>query len=168
MNRTTLLTSIVGGILVLSAALHAETGKAPGGAYELKNRSAFRIDADARAPFWAIGWKRPKGTVEEVVAADAPKVRLQPSHFTVTSILGGNPPLAMINGHSFEEGEVLPVVSGTERLRVVVRAIRDGEVVLEYEGQQIVVPIHRPELGVRRAAQKAQAPEFTIRITPQK
>ena len=58
------------------------------------------------------------------------------------------------------------MIYGTERLRVVVRAIRDGSVWLEYAGQQIMVPIHRPELGLKRAQQTPQASEFTIKIAP--
>ena len=170
MNRTKLLAAIAGSALAITATLHAEAAKGPVARYELKNRSNFRIDADSRAPFWPIGWKKPKvagaaGTTE-IIAVEAPRIQLQAGHFSVTSILSGNPPLATINGRSFEEGELLPVMYGTERLRVVVRAIRDGAVWLEHEGHQIMVPINRPEVGPKRAEQKAQAPEFTIKIAP--
>lgn len=169
MNRTKLLAAVAWSALVFSTALYAETTPGAAARYELKNRSNFRIDADSRAPFWPIGWKKPKvsaGGVVEAVAVEAPRVELLPGHFTVTSILSGNPPLAMINGRSFEEGELLPVVFGNERLRVVVRAIREGVVVLEHEGHQIVVPIHRAELAPKQAERKAQAAEFTIKIAP--
>lgn len=172
MNPTKLLVALAGSAFVLSATLHAEAVKGQTARYELKNRSNFRIDSEARAPFWPIGWKKPKAgvaaSIAESVAVDAPRIQLQPGHFSVTSILMGNPPLATINGRAFEEGELLPVVYGTERLRVVVRAIRDGAVWLEHEGHQIMVPIHRQELGPKRAEQKAQATEFTIKIAPPK
>ena len=171
MNPTKLLAGVAGCALVFSAPLHAESAPGTGTSYELKSRSKFRIDTGVRDPFWPIGWKKPKastGGAVETIAVETPKVQLLPGHFTVTSILLGNPPLATINGRSFEEGELLPVVYGTERLRVVVRAIRDGGVWLEYEGQQIAVPIHRAELGPKHAEQKAQAPEFTIKIAPAK
>jgi hypothetical protein len=170
MNPTKLFVALAGSVVALSSTLHAEAAKSPVGHYELKNRSNFRIDSEARAPFWPIGWKKPKvtsgGPITTAVATEAPRIQLQPGNFSVTSILLGNPPLATINGRSFEEGELLPVVYGAERLRVVVRAIRDGGVWLDYEGQQIMVPIHRPELGAKHTEHKAQAAEFTIKIAP--
>ena len=168
MNPTNLFVSLAGSALVLSATLHAEAVQSPSGRYDLKNRSNFRIDTDARAPFWPIGWKKPKttsaGTTTTVTETSG--IKLEAGNFTLTSILLGNPPLATINGHSFEEGELLPVICGKERLRVVVRAIRDGAVWLEHDGQQIMVPLHRPELGPKRSEQKAQAQEFVIKIAP--
>ena len=159
---------LAGALLAFSATAWAEAEKAKG--YELKNRSSFHIEGDARIPFWPIGFQRPKiksdGTLAPVVKAS--KIQLEPEHFSVTSILLGNPALATINGRSFEEGELLPVIYGTERLRVVVRAIRDGGVTLEYEGQHILVPMRRPELGQKHSQQKAEAVEFLIKIGPSK
>ena len=171
MNPNTLLLIILAGNAVTySVPVHAEAAVAGPGRYELKNRSSFRIDADTRAPFWPIGWKKPKAVASVQGAGDVnsetPKIQLQPNQFNVTSIVLGNPALATINGRTFEEGEFLPVVYGTERLRVAVRAIRDGGVWLEHEGQQIMVPIRRQELGHRQAEQKAQPSEFTIKIEP--
>jgi hypothetical protein len=137
--------------------------------YELKNRSTFKVDSDVRIPFWPIGFERPKikadGSIATPVLAP-PKILLEPGHFSVTSILSGNPALATINGHSFEEGELLPVTYGTERLRVVVRAIRDGGVTLDYEGHQIFVPMKRQELNSKRTQEKAESVEFSIKIGP--
>ena len=168
MNATKLFVSLAGSTLLVSAALHAETAPGQSGRYDLKSRSNFRIDADARAPFWPIGWKKPKAASAgaATAVAETSGIKLEAGNFTVSSILLGNPPLATINGRAFEEGELLPVVYGKERLRVVVRAIRDGVVWLEHEGTQIMVPLNRPELGPKRSEQKAQAPEFTIRIAP--
>ena len=165
-SATFILSIAAGAALVLSTAALAGSDKAKG--YELKNRSSFHSDMDARIPFWPIGWKRPlikaDGTTDAPVAA--PKIQLEPGNFSVTSVLLGNPALATINGRSFEEGEVLPVVYGSERLRVVVRAIRDGGVTLDYEGNQLFVPMRRPELGAKQSQQKAERPEFTIKIGP--
>ena len=152
---------------VFSASVRAESEKPKG--YELKNRSSFHTDEDSRIPFWPIGFVRPKikpdGTTTAPVAATS-RIQLEPGSFSVTSILLGNPALATINGRSFEEGELLPVIYGTERLRVVVRAVRDGGVTLEYEGQQIVVPMKRPELGQKQAQEKTGPAEFTIKLGP--
>jgi hypothetical protein len=163
--------SAFAGISVLFSPIVQADSNAPGGSeasYELKNRSSFRVDPDARAPFWPIGWQRPKkgsaGQPVEVKAGPDSGIQLQPGFFNVTSILLGHPPLAMINGRSFEEGEVLPVVAGSQRLRVLVRAIRDGGVWLEYERQQVFVPMRRPELGTKQTETKAAPSEFTIKI----
>lgn len=160
---------IAGALLATSAAGWAESEKTAG--YELKNRSAFHSGDDVRIPFWPIGFQRPKitsagGSASSAVAAS--KIHLEPEQFSVTSILLGNPALATINGRSFEEGEVLPVMYGTERLRVVVRAIRDGGVNLEYEGQHVLVALKRPELGQKHSEKKGEAAEFLIKIGPAK
>ncbi len=154
---------LAGAVLGLSMAAQSEE-KVP--AYELKSRSVFDAQDDARIPFWPIGFQRPKirqdGTAAPVAAPS--KIQLAADDFRVTSILLGNPALATINGHSFEEGEVLPVIFGTERLRVVVRAIRDGGVTLEYADQRVTVPMRRPELGQKHTVQKRDAADFTILI----
>ena len=160
---------IAGALLATSAAGWAESEKTAG--YELKSRSAFHSSDDARIPFWPIGFQRPKIKNDGTSAAPAvaaSKIHLEPDQFSVTSILLGNPALATINGRSFEEGEVLPVIYGTERLRVVVRAIRDGGVNLEYEGQHVLVPMKRPELGQKHSEKKGEAAEFLIKIGPAK
>jgi len=170
MKSTKLLNAVAGISLAVCAGSHAESDalKEKAGPYELKNRSSFGIERKARAPFWPIGWVRPKDgeAVQRVDAKSggASQIKLQPAHFNVTSILLGHPALVTINGRSFEEGEVLPVVSGSQRLRVVVRAIRDGGVWLEHESQQIYVPMRRPDLGVKQAEHKAAPTEFTIKI----
>lgn len=161
--KLTPLFSTIAAVVIASAA-HAEPDKVK--RYELKNRSTFGTSEDARIPFWPIGFQRPGkggGTVAAQVLA-APKIQLEPRHFTVTSILLGNPALATINGRSFGEGEVLPVISGSERLHVVVNRIGDGIVTLGYEGREIQVPMHRPELGSKQAQAQSKQPEFVIQI----
>ena len=167
MKSAPLLLTIAGAALVFSASARAESEIKKG--YELKNRSSFHADGDARIPFWPIGFQRPKirtdgSSAAPVVAVS--KIQLEPGNFSVTSILLGNPALATINGRSFAEGELLPVIYGTERLRVVVRSIRDGGVTLDYENQHVLVPMKRPELGQKHAQQKGDAAEFIIKIGP--
>ena len=150
--------------IAIAGAAHAEPDKAK--RYELKNRSAFHSGEDARIPFWPIGFQRPGkggGTVAATVVV-APKIQLEPRHFNVTSILLGNPALATINGRSFGEGEFLPVICGSERLRVVVNRIGDGMVTLGYEGLEIQVPMRRVELGMKQAQAQTRPPEFVIQI----
>lgn len=137
--------------------------------YELKSRSSFRMSPDARVPFWPIGWVRPgaqQATTVEAPAAPAAKVELDPGQFYVTSVLLGHPALATINGHSFAEGELLPVVLENERLKVVVRSIRDGGVTLDHDGRQFFVPLRRPELAPKAAAQPGVQTGFVIKVGP--
>jgi len=155
---------LTAAVVSLSALAQAEPEK--GKSYELKNRSAFHMQEDARIPFWPIGFQRPpKGFVAGPVGKVA-KVQIDPSQFTLTTVLLGNPALATINGRAFGEGEVLPVIYGNERLRVVLRSVRDGGVTLDYEGQQIFVPMKRSELAPKQTQQQAQQTEFAIRIGP--
>lgn len=140
--------------------------------YELKNRSSFGIAKNARAPFWPIGWVKPKaGIVKPVVARNEPVVAevdnrflIEARHFNVTSVLTGNPPLATINGRSFGEGEVLPVVAGNARIRVVVRSIRDGGVALQQDEHVVFVPLQRPKYSPREPAAQTEPQGFTIKI----
>ena len=140
--------------------------------YELKNRSSFSLNHEARAPFWPIGWvksksgatNQPRVTSGGVLVAKK-KFDIQPQHFSVTSVLLGHPALATINGRSFAEGEVLPVIAGNERLHVVLKAVRDGGVWLENGATQIYVPIRRYEVeATRPAEQQPLSSEFSIQI----
>ena len=161
MNTARILLAIAGASLALSTARGVEP-------YELKSKSAFQADSEARAPFWPVGWVKPRrdgsGQPVQPQAEPVSRIQLQPQYFNITTVLLGNPPLATINGRAFGEGELLPVVAGKQRLRVLVRAIRDGGVWLEYETQQLFVPIRRSELGLKRTEQKAEPVEFAIKI----
>lgn len=140
--------------------------------YKLKHRSSFKLSLEARAPFWPIGWIKSKSTdpyqprvTSSGVLAAKKKFEIQPQHFSVTSVLVGKPALATINGRSFAEGEVLPVIAGNERLRVVLKAVRDGGVYLEHGTTQIYVPIRRFEVeATRPAEQLPTSSEFSIQI----
>ncbi len=150
--------------VALSVHAQAEPEKTKG--YELKNRSAFHAPEDGRIPFWPIGFQRqPKGALAAPIASAA-KIRIEPSHFNLTSVLLGHPALATINGRAFAEGEILPVVFGSERLKVVLKSVQDGGVTLEHAGQQIFVPMKRHELAPRQSQQPSQPVEFAIRIGP--
>ena len=137
------------GIIASLPVLHAADAPKPP-AYELKNLSTFTVDRNARAPFWPIGWRR-----DSTVTAQASKVpaaksfQIQPEHFSVTTILSGTPPVAIINGRGFGEGELLPVVVGDLPVQVVVRQIRDGGVWLEQGTHRVFVPLKREKLPTR-------------------
>lgn len=115
------------------------------GTYVLQKKSSFTLASDHRAPFWPIGWvKRAQSGPSEI--AHAPKARIDESSFNVTSILVGNPSLAVINGRAYSEGELIRMPKGSAPVKVRVEQVTDGSVTLQCEDQRLVVPMHRPEL----------------------
>lgn len=147
-----------------SRAAVAAAGSTPA-PYELKKHSSFEIAPGARPPFWPIGWvKRERGATAAVSAA--PKFVLDAKNFTVTSILLGPPPIAVVNGRAYEEGQIVrmarPAAVGTAAgassgsgpaaagPRVRVQRIADGEVWLQCDRQLVNVTLKRAELGERK------------------
>lgn len=131
-------------------------------AYVLKNKSTFTsIADDHRAPFWPIGWvkRRPMAVAAAatVRVVEKPKLSLDEKSFKVTSILLGDPSLAIVNGRTYSEGEFLRMpkpaptlaASAAPAPRIRVFRINDGHVVLQYLEQLITVPLQRPELVQR-------------------
>lgn len=147
-------------VLFSSCALHAEEQPAPPVTkYELKNRSSFTpVSEQARAPFWPIGWvKRKKGAVVAETQT-APSALLEDKHFKVTSILLGNPSLAVINGRAYSEGEFLRTpkaksgeIASSTLARVRVQRIADGSVVLQHQDQTIIASLQRTPLAPHKA-----------------
>ena len=157
--------------VLCSPALRAEDAgadaKVP--AYTLKNKSAFAAPTeDQRAPFWPIGWTKRKPmqaatTAAPTRVAEVPKVSLDPRNFKVTSILVGNPSLAIINGRTYSEGEFLRVpraalpagaTSAAPVPRVRVYRINDGSVALQNQDQVLTVALQRPELAQRKTEEQ--------------
>ncbi len=98
------LAALANGILNLpSVAQNAEQG-APAN-YQLKNRSSFTAKDTGRPPFWPIGHVKRGQNIQAESVAIAPTTKLEPEMFSVTSILLGNPALAVINGRAYGEGE---------------------------------------------------------------
>jgi|GEM_PF-4196093 len=137
----------------------AANGAAPAAAepkpepYVLKNKSSFSLTDEMRPPFWPIGMK---GKIAPTVAKAAPTVPknvykepvLKAEYFTVTSILlGGRPPIATMNGHSYSQGEMVPVVFDGHRINLVMRQVVDGGVQLAQGENVFWVPLRRQELG---------------------
>jgi hypothetical protein len=102
------------------------------------NRSSFDPEGPTkRNPFLPIGYVRPVQEAPREVVLD-----VRPEMFSITAILLGDPPLAIINGKDRGVGDRIPLnASGTEF--VLVRRISDGEVVMDYRGRTIVVPAGR-------------------------
>lgn len=109
-------------------------------AITLKHKSSFEA-ADARNPFWPIGWTRPdpsKAGATEVAPA------LSAASFSLTSVtMGTGPHFAILNGKVLQEGQQFGLQFGSQIYQVTVQAIEDGQVVLSYQGGQVVVPLRR-------------------------
>jgi hypothetical protein len=157
--------------LLVAAVAHASDKPAP---YQLKQRSAFALPTGTeRAPFWPIGWKkRAIGEVTQSAVPTTPKFVLDEKSYKLTSILLGNPSLAIINGRTYMEGEFVrqarpaaaPTVATSTlpaNARVRVFRIQDGQVVLQYQNETVTLGLQRPEL-----AQKHGEEELLIEDRP--
>jgi len=129
---------------LLALACQSRTARAQeADAFKLKHLSSFS-QTSAHNPFWPIGWvKGPESrqSVQEVA------VPITPENFSVTSISISPTPLAIINNKSCAEGETITANYGGQSLKILVRAIHDGEVILQYEGKNYSVPLRRTELA---------------------
>ena len=116
-------------------AARAETVKA---ASEVQRKSTF--DAAAlRNPFWPIGWKKPNAKDPNASAAD-----LSPASFALTSVtMGAGTHFAILNGKIMQEGQQFGLQFGKEIYQVTLKSIQDGQVVLAYQENEIVVPLRR-------------------------
>jgi hypothetical protein len=109
-------------------------------AIELKNKSAFTMDASGRNPFWPMGWKPvAKATTTKHVGPE-----IQPAAFVVSSITfdkGGR--FAIINGKAMQAGQQFGLQFGTQTYQITVKAIEDGHVILARRDEEIIVPLRR-------------------------
>ena len=109
-------------------------------AIDLKNKSAFTMEASGRNPFWPIGWK----PVARASTNDHSGPEIQPSAFVVSSITvdkGGR--FAIINGKAMQVGQQFGLQLGTQTYQLTVKAIEDGRVILSRRDEEIIVPLRR-------------------------
>jgi hypothetical protein len=109
--------------------------------YAPKTRSVFKAAADSHNPFWPIGWVKMENESPDATAPTMPHAE----DFTVTTIMLNDPPMAVINGKDMAEGEIASLPIGGQNVAVQLMAVRDGSVVLRWQNQNIMVPIHRDE-----------------------
>lgn len=122
--------------LLLLGAVRAENA-AP--AIELKHKSTFDA-AEARDPFWPIGWRKPGPKSDSPGAGPD----LSPSSFSLTSVtMGTGTHFAILNGKIMQEGQQFGLQIGSQIHQVTLRSIEDGQVVLSYPGGDIIVPLRR-------------------------
>ncbi|HET6408413.1 MAG TPA: hypothetical protein VFG14_11075 [Chthoniobacteraceae bacterium] len=114
-------------------------------ALELKNKSSFAAPNGLRNPFQPIGWK-PGNVLQSAVATK--KVPTDGAMFRVSTIIIGTPSLAVINGRSYEEGQLIRMPKGaTSQVRAKVYRIGDGLVQIQVEDTVINVPLDRGKLN---------------------
>jgi hypothetical protein len=159
--------SLAAALLLLAASAFADDPDAVKFAgYHLTNRSSFTAPPGLRAPFWPIGWIHKAG-VGGLPAAKAPSA-IDAQMFSVTSILLANPPpLAVINGRSYGEGELIrasrakgpdaPKLPLPANARVRVLKIEDGKVTVGTDTQTFTIPMHQPDFQEHKDDTQAQA-----------
>lgn len=111
----------------------------PPTALELKNKSGFALEESARNPFWPIGWKPISKVSNNEQAPDAFANAFLVSSITVDQ--GGR--FAIINGKVMAEGQVFGLQMGNQTYPITVKAIQDGQVILQRRDQEIAVPLRR-------------------------
>ena len=102
--------------------------------------------APPRNPFWPIGWVKSE-TGGNTANVDETPVPITADKFEVTSISTGASPLAVINGKTYAEGETIIALYGEQKIKILVVAIHDGDVVLAISRQQksrMIIPRSSP------------------------
>ena len=126
--------TLVAGLSTASAQGTA-AAKVSGKEYVLAKTSSFNAPpAEARNPFWPIGWT-PGPALGTVAVAPVYTVKAEDFVLTTTSV--DYPPLAIINRRSYSVGDSIPVAGGADTVRV--KAIQDGVVLLDHHGREIRV-----------------------------
>jgi|KBSMisStandDraft_5_1062788.scaffolds.fasta_scaffold197404_3 hypothetical protein len=125
-----------------TAQTSAPASSTPLPRYELKRKSGFALESHGRAPFWPIGWVKQgsPGVVPEK------RVDIDDEMFKVTSILVGNPSMAVINGRSYEEGQFIRMPKTAPQVKPRLYRIGDGQVLIQVQNQIVSVQLKRGEL----------------------
>lgn len=160
--RTLAALALLAAFAAAPIAARAEDAEVKTAGYKLKNRSVFSLPETSRAPFWPIGWEKPRpGQITQQQQEAAPVAKLDPEQFSVTSILVGRPSMAVINGKAYSEGEFIraarpkegKAAAGVTALppgtKVRIARVADGAVVLELNGLFTQLTLRRPELQLQ-------------------
>ena len=100
--------------------------------------STFNARFIERNPFLPIGWIKKKP-----VKMRARQITIKPDAFRITSIVTGGvgAGLAIINGRGYAAGEAISINVEGREVGVLVKEVRDGEVVFFCNGRNIRVPL---------------------------
>lgn len=108
---------------------------------ELKTKSVFALEANARNPFWPIGFK-PAAKIADAQEHVGPE--LPATAFVVSSItIENNTKFAIVNGKIMQEGQQFGLQLGGQTYQVTLKRIEDGRVVIGKRDQEIFVPLRR-------------------------
>lgn len=111
----------------------------PPAPYRASTQSTLTISENARNPFWPIGFTpRPK---EEVGQEQLLKIPVE--QFRVTSIILDNPSIALINGKDYTVGQFLTANTSVGQVKLLIRKIEDGAVIVQYKNIFGRIPISR-------------------------
>ena len=89
---------------------------------------------------FSIGWRKPGPKIANTAAGPA----LTADVFSLTSVtMGFGAQFAILNGKVMQEGQQFGLQFGNQVYEITLRSIEDGQVVLIYQGSEIVVPLRR-------------------------
>ena len=146
-----------GLLLFACTAIHAAAQNAEG--FKLKNRSTFSSAGREHDPFWPIGWVKPAVSATSTGSGVAKEVEFSTNGFVLTSILLGQPAIAVINGREYAEGETIKWAAGGENAGIQLVAVQDGSVVLRHQDKNYTVVMHRKGEEQKQIA-KTEEPQF--------
>lgn len=100
--------------------------------------STFGAELVKRNPFLPIGWRK-KSPVREPTR----QITITPDVLRVTSIVSGGvgAGLAIVNGRDYAAGEAISLDVQGHEVGVLVKEVRDGEVVFSHNGRDIRVSL---------------------------
>lgn len=101
--------------------------------------SSFVSTLGGRNPFWPVGWK-PKEKAPVAVTEERPAItNIPPEAASISSILLGDPPIAVINGGEFTTGDIVPLVVNGTPIKARLIAVGDGFIRLRFDGRDFIV-----------------------------
>lgn len=114
------------------------------GDYKPIHRSLFLSSELDRNPFCPIGWVKP-GQVTAAPTTEATEVvaDLRPEDYILTATLLGRPPMVVINGREYAEGDFLLLAPGGQKSKVQVQQVLDGKAILRFMNKEYAILLQR-------------------------
>lgn len=97
--------------------------------------SAFLSTLNGRNPFWPIGYRPQAENRDEQVERQPVITEIPDESFQISSILLGNPPIAVINGGEYIPGDEIEVRVGGGTTTVRLIAVGDGFIRIRHQGR---------------------------------
>jgi len=146
MNKNLLLPAL----LVCLGFLTPRIGVAQSAGFKLKHHSSYTLQTADRNPFWPVGWVKPTTPQAVPGTAAIEVIELHPEDFELTAILLGTPPIVVINGKEYAEGDFLKIKGGGAKVQLA--QVMDGQVILRFMGKNYPVVLHRKgeEKGLKK------------------